>query len=171
MLLLLMVLAAILVQSVVISRIQWPGSAPDLVLVVVVGLALTMSEDRAALLGFTAGLTLDLMPPDVSALGGTALAYTVVAASVARIRDPRGMAWWGRAGVLALAAAASWFVQNGVAWLLADRPFSGWDVPGALISYVAFVVVLGIPVLPALSWLRRVVVGPVMPVRADGTSP
>ena len=57
------VLAAILLQVTVLNNLPFPGgSPPDLVLVVVVAMALTSGPLEGALIGFAAGLAVDIAP-------------------------------------------------------------------------------------------------------------
>ncbi len=77
---------------------------PNLCLLVVVAAALTIDAPSALLLGFAAGVALDLAPPADHVAGRWALALTVVAFLAARVRQdvkPTALA------VVATVAAAS----------------------------------------------------------------
>jgi rod shape-determining protein MreD len=83
---------AFVVTSVVIQtsafgagRIQPFGASPALVLLVVIGCARYLAAEPALLVGFTAGLLLDLLGG--SALGLWAMSYTVVAYAAWRVRE------------------------------------------------------------------------------------
>jgi len=83
---------ALVVTTVVIQtsafgagRIQPFGSSPALVLLVVIGCARYLDAEPALLVGFTAGLLLDLLGG--SALGLWAMSYTVVVHMTWRARD------------------------------------------------------------------------------------
>jgi rod shape-determining protein MreD len=83
---------ALVVTSVVIQtsvfgagRIQPFGASPALVLLVVIGCARYLSAEPALLIGFTAGLLVDLLGG--SALGLWAMSYTVVAYAAWRVRE------------------------------------------------------------------------------------
>lgn len=69
-------LAALVLQASVLARIPTPGARPDLVLVVVVAFALAKGPLVGLVVGFSAGLLLDLV--GVHALGALALVLCVV---------------------------------------------------------------------------------------------
>ena len=75
----LVLLAAVLLQIIVINSLPLPGaSGPDLVLVVVAALAVTGGPMEGALAGFAGGLALDIAPPAVHLVGQQALGFCVV---------------------------------------------------------------------------------------------
>jgi rod shape-determining protein MreD len=101
------VLAAVLVQVTVLNNVPFPGgSGPDLVLVVVVAMALAAGPRDGAIIGFAAGLALDIAPPAGNLLGQSALVFCLVGYGCGRLRLAlERSAWLPLAGV-ALGAAA-----------------------------------------------------------------
>ncbi|MDT3397808.1 rod shape-determining protein MreD [Streptomyces sp. B1866] len=81
-----LVVVALVVQVCVLARLQLPGAVPDLLLLVVLGLALVYGHTSGALIGFGAGLLADLAPPADHAAGRYALVLCVIgyAAGLAR---------------------------------------------------------------------------------------
>ncbi|WP_084963019.1 rod shape-determining protein MreD [Thermoactinospora rubra] len=73
------VVAAILLQVTVVNRVPLPGGGgPDLVLLAVVGLALTRGPVTGAVIGFCAGLLTDLAPPTAHVAGQYAFVFAAV---------------------------------------------------------------------------------------------
>jgi rod shape-determining protein MreD len=101
---------ALVLQVSVFPHFAWDGIVPNLCLLVVVGAALTRGAQFAAVLGFVAGVALDLAPPADHVAGRWALALVVVGYVAGRVRqDVRPSA----TAVLATVAASS-FVGTSV---------------------------------------------------------
>ena len=101
---------ALVLQVSVFPHLAWQGIVPNLCLLVVVGAALTRGPQFAAVLGFLAGVALDLAPPADHVAGRWALALVVVCYLAGRVRQdvrPTAMA------VVATVAASS-FVGTSV---------------------------------------------------------
>ncbi|WP_344155614.1 rod shape-determining protein MreD [Nocardioides koreensis] len=101
---------ALVLQVTVFPHLAWQGIVPNLCLLVVVGAALTRGPQFAAVLGFLAGVALDLAPPADHVAGRWALALVVVGYLAGRVRQdvrPTAMA------VVATVAASS-FVGTSV---------------------------------------------------------
>ena len=81
------VCAALVLQVSLFPHLAWQGIVPNLCLLVVVGAALTRGAQFAAVLGFLAGLTLDLAPPVDHVAGRWALALVVVGYVAGRVRQ------------------------------------------------------------------------------------
>ncbi|MFF2012203.1 rod shape-determining protein MreD [Streptomyces sp. NPDC058195] len=73
-----LVVVALVVQVSVLARLQLPGAVPDLLLLVVLGLAFVYGHVSGALVGFGAGLLADLAPPADHAAGRYALVLCVI---------------------------------------------------------------------------------------------
>src|SRR5918998_1419338 len=78
---------ALVLQVSFFPHLAWQGVVPNLCLLVVVAAALTIEAPFALLLGFTAGVALDLAPPADHVAGRWALALTVVAFLAVRVRQ------------------------------------------------------------------------------------
>lgn len=72
------VAVATLLQVSVLSHVSWHGVVPNLVLLVVVAAGLVRNASFAMVLGFAAGLLVDLAPPADHLAGRWALALVVV---------------------------------------------------------------------------------------------
>ncbi|RVX43570.1 rod shape-determining protein MreD [Nonomuraea polychroma] len=73
------VLLALLAQVMLVNRVPLPaGGAPDLVLLAVVGASLGRGAASGAMLGFFAGLLVDIMPPTAHLLGQYAFVLALV---------------------------------------------------------------------------------------------
>lgn len=84
---LLAVSVAMVLQVSLFPHVAWQGIVPNLVLLVVVGAALTRGAQFAAVLGFMAGVVLDLAPPADHVAGRWALALVIVGYVAGRVRQ------------------------------------------------------------------------------------
>jgi rod shape-determining protein MreD len=82
-----LVCAAVVCQTVVFRYVAIDGVVPDLALVVVVVAAIVRGPEFAAMLGFGAGLLVDLAPPADHVAGRWALALVVVGYLAGRVRQ------------------------------------------------------------------------------------
>ena len=78
---------ALVLQVSLFPHFAWQGIVPNLCLLVVVGAALTRGPQVAVLLGFLAGVALDLSPPADHVAGRWALALVVVGYVAGRVRQ------------------------------------------------------------------------------------
>jgi rod shape-determining protein MreD len=83
----LLVSLALVLQVSLFPHLGWQGVVPNLCLLVVVGAALTRGPQAAVLLGFLAGVALDLAPPADHVAGRWALALVVVGYVAGRVRQ------------------------------------------------------------------------------------
>ncbi|MFI6291628.1 rod shape-determining protein MreD [Nonomuraea sp. NPDC050790] len=75
----LVVVAAVLLQLILVNRLPLPGGGmPDLVLLAVVGVAMTRGPAMGAAIGFCSGLLVDVVPPTAHVAGEYAFVLTVV---------------------------------------------------------------------------------------------
>ncbi|WP_139977880.1 rod shape-determining protein MreD [Nocardioides litoris] len=143
---------ALVLQTTVGAELAWRGVGPDLVLLVVVAGGLARGARFGIVLGFVAGLLVDLAPPADHVAGRWALALLVVGYVAGRVRQDGPV---GVAGSLATVAACSFlgtsvFALSGL--VLADR---AGDVPGLLTVVgvgVGWDLLAGVLVLPAMAW-------------------
>lgn len=160
---LLTIVAALLLQVTVFPHLAWNGVVPDLVLLAVVGAALVTDPRFATLLGFGAGLLLDLAPPADHVAGRWALSLLVVGYVVGRLahdhQSQSGRAGGGRPPYpLMLAAGAggafigtSVFALSGT--LLRDPVVGVGDMLEVVLAAVAYDVLVALVVLPVTVWL------------------
>jgi len=101
------IVVAVLVQTALLDRLPFPGgSAPDLLLVLVVTLALASGPTEGMLIGFGAGLALDAAPPASNLLGLSALVFCVVGYGCGYLRGPLARSAWLPLAAVALGVAA-----------------------------------------------------------------
>ncbi len=83
----LLVVLVVCLQLGPFSHLALQGVVPDLALLVVVAAAIARGPSYASVLGFLAGLTLDLAPPVDHTTGRWALALAVVGYLAGQVRD------------------------------------------------------------------------------------
>jgi rod shape-determining protein MreD len=149
------VLVALVLQVTVFPYVAWHGIVPNLVLLVVVAAALTRGAQFAAVLGFGAGVVLDLAPPADHVAGQWALALVVVGYVAGRMQQevrPSATA------VVATVAASSFigtsvFALSGM--LLGQASFDVTGLLGVIVVAVVWDVLLTPFVLPPLMGMFR----------------
>jgi rod shape-determining protein MreD len=148
-------ITAITVQLVALSRLPLPGVAPDLVLVAVVALALTYGSLPGGVCGFAAGLAMDVAPPADHVVGRTALVLCLVGYAAG--------AWWrgtpsaARSARLALAvvvvaALGSCALTLAIAAVVGEAPGGNGlpDTAWMLLTEAVYALVLAAAVIPVL---------------------
>ncbi|HSE69202.1 MAG TPA: rod shape-determining protein MreD [Nocardioidaceae bacterium] len=106
----LVVTLAVVLQGALFPYLAYDGVVPNLALLVVVAAALVRGPEFAAVIGFLAGLAIDVAPPSDHVIGRWALALVVVGYLAGRIRHD------ARTSALAavVTVAASSFVGTSV---------------------------------------------------------
>jgi rod shape-determining protein MreD len=150
------VLAAILLQLTLLDNLPFPGgSAPDLVLVLVVALALASGPRNGMLIGFGAGLALDIAPPATHLLGLNALAFTLVGYGCGRMRGPLERSAWLPLAAVALGAAAGEAVYALVGLTFGDPDITVASIRQVLPVSIVYDILLSPFVLYAVVSLAR----------------
>jgi rod shape-determining protein MreD len=150
-----LVVVAVALQVTLLSRLPLPGATPDLVLLVVVGLALSGGPAAGLLTGFGAGLAVDLAPPADHEVGRWALVLTLVGylAGLAQAETRRSA--FVPLAVVAAAGAGSVLLYAAVGALLEDPNISWTAVNRLLPTAVVYDVVLSAFAVPAIIAMAR----------------
>lgn len=111
---LLVVIVAVILQVSLFPHVAWQGVVPNLALLVVVGAALVRGPQFACVLGFVAGLAIDLAPPADHIAGRWALALVVVGYLAGRVHQEASDQGRPTASAVVLAVAASSFVGTSI---------------------------------------------------------
>lgn len=151
------VAVALVLQVSVFPHLAWDGIVPNLCLLVVVGAALTQGTSFAMVLGFGAGVALDLAPPADHVAGRWALALVLVAYVAGRVRQEARPS----AGAVVATVAVSSFVGTSVfalSGLVLDDPALGvpelLEVIGVALLWDLLLTPLALPAVMAL--FRRI---------------
>ncbi len=153
----LLVTVAVALQVAAFSYLSYDGVVPNLALLLVVAAALVRGPDFAMVLGFFAGLAIDLAPPADPVAGRWALALVVVGYLAGRVRHDAGTS----AVAAVITVAASSFVATSV-FALSGMVLRDPSVPVAEALQVIPIAVLYDVLLtpfvlpPAMRLLRRI---------------
>ena len=151
---LLLVSAAVL-QVTLVNPLPLPGDGPDLVLLVLIGLAITAGPTYGAVTGFCAGLLVDLLPPAAGEVGRWALVFCLVGYLAGQVRmDARRSAVIVIAVVAALSAFAI-VAFAGLGLLFGDERVTNDIFTASLIATVLYDLLLAPFVIPAVMALAR----------------
>ena len=150
-----LVLTAAVLQATVVNRLPLPGAGPDLVLLVVIAIALVVGPTAAAVIGFSAGLLVDLMPPTATEVGRWALVLCVVGYLAGQIElDARRPVWTVMGAVAGLSALAV-LLFAGLGLLFGDERIEASVVMATALSTVLYDLLLTPFVIPGVMALTR----------------
>jgi rod shape-determining protein MreD len=152
-----LIVAALVVQVSVLARLGLPGAAPDLLLLVVIGLALVYGPVGGCLAGFFAGLLADLAPPSDHAVGRYALVLCLLGYAVGLLRTSGGQIRSVLTPLLVVAAAAfaTTLAYAAVGALVGDTAARHVGLPGLLVTAVLYDMLLAPFVVPGVAALAR----------------
>ncbi len=152
-----LVVLALVIQVSILARLQLPGAVPDLLLLVVLGLALVYGHVGGALVGFGAGLLADLAPPSDHAIGRYALVLCVIGYIAGLTRPDNGQ---HRSATIPLvvvvgAAIGSTLLYAGVGALVGDTAARHVGLVGLLLSATLYDLLLAPFTVPLVMALAR----------------
>ncbi|MEV4438895.1 rod shape-determining protein MreD [Streptomyces sp. NPDC049577] len=165
-----LVVVALVVQVSVFARLHLPGAVPDLLLLVVVGLALVYGHTAGAFVGFGAGLLADIAPPADHATGRYALVLCLVGYLVGLAKPESGHLRSATVPmvVVAGAAVASTLLYAGVGSLVGDTAARHVGLTGLLFTALLYDLLLAPFTVPLIMALARRTVSD--PLTGDGTA-
>ena len=137
-----LVLLALLVEVTVVTRLPLPGATPDLVLLAVLGLALRWGPRAGCVVGFGAGLALDVAPPADQAAGRWALVLCLAGYLAGLARDAAERSALVPLLVAAAASAGTLLLHAAIGAVLGDARTSWPLVTGLLPTAVLYTVLL-----------------------------
>ncbi|MER7106133.1 rod shape-determining protein MreD [Streptomyces sp. NPDC000229] len=152
-----LVVVALVIQVSILARLQLPGAVPDLLLLVVVGLALVYGHVSGALIGFGAGLLVDLAPPADHAAGRYALVLCVIGYLVGLAKPENGQlrSATGPMVMVVVAAVGSTLLYAGVGALVGDTAARHVGLVSLLITAVIYDLLLAPFTVPLIMALAR----------------
>ncbi|MEU4212249.1 rod shape-determining protein MreD [Streptomyces sp. NPDC026206] len=165
-----LVVVALVVQVSVFARLHLPGAVPDLLLLVVVGLALVYGHTAGALIGFGAGLLADLAPPADHATGRYALVLCLIGYLVGLARPDSGQLRSVTMPMVAVvgAAIASTLLYAGVGSLVGDTAARHVGLSGLVVTAAVYDLLLAPFTVPLIMAAARRTAGD--PLTGDGTA-
>lgn len=146
----LLVAVTVTLQVSIFSHFSISGVVPDLVLLVVIAAALVRGSEYAAIVGFAAGLVLDLAPPADHTAGRWALAFVLVGYLTGLARPEGGSSLVAKVVMVAAGAfiATSIFALSGL--VLGDPGVSvqeAFEVVPRAVLYDVLVTPLLVPLI------------------------
>ncbi|MBV2153972.1 rod shape-determining protein MreD [Kitasatospora sp. SUK 42] len=152
-----LILLGLILQVSVFGRLQLPGATPDILLLVVVGLAMVYGPTGGCLVGFSAGLLADLAPPSDHAIGRYALVLCLMgyAAGLLRSEYGRQRSVFGSLLVVGAASIASTLLYATVGALVGDTAARHVGLGGLVISALLYDLLLAPFVVPLVMMFGR----------------
>ncbi|GHG03395.1 rod shape-determining protein MreD [Streptomyces albogriseolus] len=152
-----LIVVALVIQVSVLARLHLPGAVPDLLLLVVLGLALVYGHVGGALVGFAAGLLADLAPPADHAAGRYALVLCVIGYLAGLVKPESGQVKTAAGPMLVVVAAAvgSTLLYAGVGALVGDTAARHVGLSGLLFTAALYDLLLAPFVVPGVMALAR----------------
>ncbi|TQK44594.1 rod shape-determining protein MreD [Streptomyces sp. SLBN-118] len=152
-----LVVVALVIQVSVLARLQLPGAVPDLLLLVVLGLAFVYGHMAGALIGFGAGLLADLAPPADHAAGRYALVLCVIGYLAGLVRPDNGQlkSATGPMVVVVAAAIGSTLLYAGVGALVGDTAARHVGLGSLLLTAAVYDLLLAPFTVPLIMALAR----------------
>lgn len=138
---------AIALQGTLLARLPLPGSAPNLILVLVVAVALAGGASAGMAAGFTAGLLADLLSAHPAGVLALCFALVGFAVGLLETSSERSMFW--PLVVTAVAATGSYLAYAAIMGLLSDG-FSLQALP-ATVLYDVMLTPFVVPVVAAVT--------------------
>lgn len=149
------VLAAVLIEVTLLSRLGIPGATPDLVVVTVVAIALTMGPVQGAVSGFVAGVLLDLAPPGDTLIGVNALVYVGIGFVTGVAVDPRDRTIPVMMGMVGLSTGAAVLLIAGLDTMLGSDRVDWEQIPVLTLTSALYGVILAPLVILAMRAVVR----------------
>ncbi|MEU8516801.1 rod shape-determining protein MreD [Kitasatospora sp. NPDC048722] len=152
-----LILFGLILQVSVFGRLQLPGATPDILLLVVVGLAMVYGPTGGCVVGFCAGLLADLAPPSDHAIGRYALVLCLMGYAAGLLRPEHGRQRSVSSALLVVAAAAvaSTVLYAMVGALVGDTAARHVGLGGLVISALLYDLLLAPFVVPLVMLLGR----------------
>ncbi|MFI7095251.1 rod shape-determining protein MreD [Streptomyces lydicus] len=152
-----LVVVALVIQVTVLARLQLPGAVPDLLLLVVLGLALVYGHVAGALIGFFAGLLADVAPPSDHAIGRYALVLCVIGYVAGLTKPESGQHRSATVPLMVVIGAAigSTLMYAGVGSLVGDTAARHVGLVGLLLSATLYDLLLAPFAVPLVMALAR----------------
>ncbi|MFD7907318.1 rod shape-determining protein MreD [Kitasatospora sp. NPDC059722] len=152
-----LILFGLILQVSVFGRLQLPGATPDILLLVVVGLAMVYGPSGGCVVGFCAGLLADLAPPSDHAIGRYALVLCLMGYAAGLLRPEHGRQRSVSSALLVVAAAAvaSTLLYAMVGALVGDTAARHVGLGGLVISALLYDLLLAPFVVPLVMLLGR----------------
>ncbi len=150
-----LILAAVIIEVTVLSRLGLPGATPDLVVVTIVAIALALGPTQGAVAGFTAGVLIDLAPPGDTLLGVNAIVYIVIGFVTGVVVDPRDRTVWILIGIVSLSAGAATIATAALDTLLGSDRVQWGDVAGMALTSALYAALMAPIVVLGVAWLVR----------------
>lgn len=147
----LLVVTALVLQRGIASQIRIADAVVDLLLVLAVSAGIAGGAERGAVVGFFAGLAMDLMLPSPMGLGALSYLVAGAVAGVLRSADTRSARWRVMA-VSALGCAVGVVAFALVGRLLGQSGFLGWHLLTVVLVVAAGGALLGLPVSRLCDW-------------------
>jgi len=152
-----LVVIALVAQVSVLARLHLPGAVPDLLLLTVLGLALTYGHVSGCLIGFFAGLLADLAPPADHAVGRYALVLCVIGYAAGLAKPDSGQLRTAAGPMLVVigAAIATTLLYAGVGGLVGDTAGAHVGLPKLVFTATVYDLLLAPFVVPLVMALAR----------------
>ncbi|MEU5207774.1 rod shape-determining protein MreD [Streptomyces sp. NPDC020742] len=165
-----LVVVALVIQVSILGRLQLPGAVPDLLLLVVLGLALVYGHVAGALIGFFAGLLADVAPPSDHAIGRYALVLCIIGYAAGLTKPESGQHRSATVPLVVVIGAAigSTLMYAGVGSLVGDTAARHVGLVGLLLSATLYDLLLAPFTVPLVMALARRTEHELV---GDGTSP
>jgi rod shape-determining protein MreD len=152
-----LVVVALVAQVSVLARLHLPGAVPDLLLLTVLGLALTYGHVGGCLIGFFAGLLADLAPPADHAVGRYALVLCVIGYAAGLAKPDSGQLRTAAGPMLVVIAAAigTTLLYAGVGSLVGDTAGAHVGLAKLVFTATVYDLLLAPFVVPLIMALAR----------------
>ncbi|MFD0398086.1 rod shape-determining protein MreD [Kitasatospora sp. NPDC059811] len=152
-----LILLGLILQVSVFGRLQLPGATPDILLLVVVGLAMVYGPSGGCVVGFSAGLLADLAPPSDHAIGRYALVLCLMGYAAGLLRPDHGRQRSVSSALMVVAAAAvaSTLLYAMVGALVGDTAARHVGLGGLVVSALLYDVLLAPFVVPLVMLVGR----------------